>query len=246
MPGKGAVNHLVRTLGRRHGVLASAFASVDQAGNLGDVLRQPAGFRRKARWARLNRRFGLISVKDFSAFVFQGTKASSLRRAFWLLKAVAHEEFHIRVAAGNDVFRIQIKIGLPIRLIEACHSSAHEACIHWLTAHGKVPTARGPRRRLAVVNSLHASSKANGMRLVVFNLLGDQANLGARVALVVEAMDDLAIKELANLLDVFLHALVGENCSHSACNLGNLANLVEAAFGFTGRVPRSHQFVFLG
>ena len=244
MTGKSFINHLVRTNGCRIRVLTSAFASADQAGDLHDVLRQPANLRRKARWTRFNRSLRLIGVEDVGAFVFQGTKTGSLRGAFRLLKAVAHEEFHIRVAAGNDVFRIQIKIRLPIRLIEACHSSAHEACVHRLTAHGKAPTARSPRRRLVVVNSLHAASKTNGMRLVVFNLLSNQANLSARVALIVKAMDDLTIKELSNRLDVFLHALVGENCSRSACDLGDLANLVEASFPlFKG--SRSHKLVFL-
>ena len=83
------------------------------------------------------------------------------------------------------------------------------------------------------------------MRLVVFDLLGDQANLGARVALVVKAVDDLTVEKLSNRLDVFLHALVGHR-SHSACNLSNLANLVEVAFRLVGHLPRSLQFVFIG
>ena len=85
--------------------------------------------------------------------------------------------------------------------------------VHFLfriTTHGKMATLGSRRGCLGIVNSLHAVDIANSMRLVAFNLLSDQANLGARVALVVEAMDDLSVKKLADWLDVFLHALVGE------------------------------------
>ena len=77
-------------------------------------------------------------------------------------------------------------------------------------AVGHVATVGSIFGRLVVIDGLVAGSKAHSIRVVLLDLLGDQADLGARITLVVVAVDCLAIKRLANSLDVFLQTFVGE------------------------------------
>jgi hypothetical protein len=69
---------------------------------------------------------------------------------------------------------------------------------------------------------------------MLLDLLGDQADLGARVALVVKAVDCLAIKGLTNRLNVLLQTLVREETTRlRGCRRGALRRA--SAKGDVGR-----------
>ena len=117
--------------------------------------------------------------------------------------------------------------------IEPGNTAAGEALTRVLRQHatasackaavGHVATVGSVFGRLVVVDGLVASSKAHSVRVMLLNLLGDQADLGARVALVVIAVDRLAIEGLTDRLDVFLQAFIGEEATRlCGCRRGAL------------------------
>ena len=84
-------------------------------------------------------------------------------------------------------------------------------------ATGKVPTVGGVFSGLAVINSTVPAGKANRARVVLFNVLSNQADLRCRLALVPIPNDILAVEGLADLLDVVLQAAVGERQHRRQC-----------------------------
>jgi hypothetical protein len=73
---------------------------------------------------------------------------------------------------------------------------------------GKVPTVGGVFSGLAVINSAVPAGKANRIRVVLFNVLSNQADLCCRLALVPIPNDILTVEGLTDLLNVVLQAAV--------------------------------------
>ena len=81
-------------------------------------------------------------------------------------------------------------------------------------AAGKVPTLGGVFSGLAVINSAVSTGKANSARVMLLNVLSNQADLRCRLALVPIPNDILAVEGLADLLDVVLQAAVRKRRQH--------------------------------
>ena len=122
---------------------------------------------------------------------------------------------------------------------------------------GILTLASGSFRSLVVVNSLVSTGQANGIRVMLLNVLRDKTNACSRFVLVAELNNVLAVERLTDRLDSFLEVLIREErrglgglggrtrqrtCSHR--NVGEeLGLLVREAFllkelivqgGFTG------------
>ena len=148
---------------------------------------------------------------------------------------MARSELRLRHKAAASVRAASVHVALHDRVvhgllsrkkllhhgwIEPGNTAAGEALTRILRQHaaasackaavGHVATVCGVFGRLVVVDGLVAASKAHSVRVMLLDLLGDQADLGARVALVVVAVDRLAIEGLTNRLDVLLQTLIGE------------------------------------
>ena len=81
------------------------------------------------------------------------------------------------------------------------------------TAEGEVPALRRVVGRLPVVDRLVATRETHGLRVMLLDLLRQQTDLGAVVALVVVAVDRLAVVRLADRLDVLFQPFVGEEAA---------------------------------
>ena len=103
------------------------------------------------------------------------------------------------------------------RGVEAGHAAVSEAPVGVSSAHQTA--ARGPAMalgvvgRLGVVHGLIAAREAHGLGVALLDLLRQQADLGAVVALVVVAVDRLPVVRLTDGLDVLLQPLVGEEAA---------------------------------
>src|SRR5258708_23451574 len=74
----------------------------------------------------------------------------------------------------------------------------------------------------AVVDALEPASREivdHGARLALFDVLLNQSDLMARIALVAIAEDGLAIEQLAHRLDVIFGALIGAEASSAPQNI---------------------------
>ena len=91
---------------------------------------------------------------------------------------------------------------------------ADVAAVSLVLAHGVV-------RRVAVVHRQVAILLADGLRMILRDFLRDEADLRAGVALVVVAVNVLAVVGLADLLDVLLQALVREEAAAALRGAGS-------------------------
>ena len=66
---------------------------------------------------------------------------------------------------------------------------------------------------LGVVHGLVATRETHGLRVMLLDLLRQQTDLGAVVALVVVAVDRLAVVRLADRLDVLFQPFVGQEAA---------------------------------
>ena len=73
---------------------------------------------------------------------------------------------------------------------------------------------------LLIVDGLIAASQAHRLGVVLLNVLRQEADLGVLVALVVVAVNRLAVVRFANLLDVLFETLVREESAAARCGGG--------------------------
>ena len=101
---------------------------------------------------------------------------------------------------------------------------------------GEVTTMRGIFGSTPIVNSLVVTGNTNGFRVLALNVLRNQTNLRLGMTLVVVAINGLTIKSLANLVDVFLQALVRKKrckACYRATKLSHIHNITTKATGLT-------------